>query len=585
MGKLIFIILLLAFSLAGFVIYVVVNQGLEMDPAIRARIDETFGGPGNKGAKAVAAIVGREEGSAIPGKEEDEIAAVKETKAPGEAIVLHMKSGNVIAGKLIRKTDTSYVVNWKDGECVIDFTRVKKAEFKDEKEIDWPFNNDVVVKRLNGVVSDGEIIEVDDDFVTLLFTEGGGGMELGINRDEIDTLMFAPVYSKESVDAERRLRAQFPKMKVYKEGNVTIFTDSYTRWVNLYKTEINDVYTEIYLKFFRLFKEGKPQMQNFVIIFDDWNDFADYALTDGVPPWYVRGYFSPVKNVLCIYNAFGQRIEQLVHDGLIDKAGAWADNTGEAIKGRVDKTYHTEVDGLVETYKGKTHSAYNTYKHYLSEGTIATLRHEFAHEVFHNWGLQNIVLSKPQFDKDELARKKKEFMETDDPKKKRELLEKLIGLQKEDMENLKMDAAQSWLSEGVATFSETDPIGGENRRWLSIFQEMLRNNEVNPIEFLMVFKMGSFPGLAPKGMINAYAQSWALTTLLMDRYPDRMVNYQIMIARQKPKDDNEELEWLLGSLEKELPELQEEFIEYMRALPEVEDPYVKIRADWYKIWE
>ena len=52
------------------------------------------------------------------------------------------------------------------------------------------------------------------------------------------------------------------------------------------------------------------------------------------------------------------------------------------------------------------------YKYELTERTFGTLRHEFAHEVFHNWGLQSVIVSRPNIDKKRLAQKKKEFLDS-----------------------------------------------------------------------------------------------------------------------------------------------------------------------------
>ena len=114
---------------------------------------------------------------------------------------------------------------------------------------------------------------------------------------------------------------------------------------------------------------------------------------------------------------------------------------------------------------------------------------------------------------------------------------------------------------------------------------MVRKKETSPIEFFMVFKIGSFPGLAPKGMLNAYSQSWAFTTFLMNKYPDQFMEYHIKMVDQKPKDSDEELAWLLESVNKDLPTLEKEFREFMDSYEEIEDPYIRRFMQWREIWE
>ena len=503
-----------------------------------------------------------------------------------EQTVIHLKQGGTIAGKILKRGFKKYIIEWKGQEIAIATDQIKSVEKATKKEVEWPYENDVVVKRTNGVVLDGKIIDADENAVTLRYLEGGGSLELEVNRSDIECLLFAPVYNRKSQEIESQLRIQFPKMEFYTEGNVTIITDSHYSTVKSYKRAIKNSYTDIYLKFFKLFRGKKPRVQNFVVIFDDFKDFAEYAITDGVPFWAVLGYFSPTTDVLYLFNAFGERIEKMVFDVIVSKTGKSIDEITDVIKERVDERYHMRIEGMAEQAKDKYQAAYSMYRHYLTESTISTLRHEFAHEIFHNWGLQNIIMSKPNINRKRLAEKKKEFLETDDCNKKEALLLELIQMKRESIEDIEMEAAQSWLAEGTATYCETNPVGSRiNERWLFAYQELVRKKETTPIEFLMVFKMGSFPGLAHKGMINSYAQSWAFTTFLMNKYPAEFIEYQIKLAEQKPKNDDEELAWLLEATGKKLDILEKEFRTYMDEYEKIEDPYIRRFMQWREIWE
>lgn len=509
----------------------------------------------------------------------------KEGQKPVEGVTLYLKHGSTISGKLLSETKDAYNVEWDGQEFVVSKAQVKKIEYKTQKEAEWPYKNDVVVKKTNGIVVDGEIIRVTDGAVSVLFKEGGGSAEMEIERKDIEELIFAPVCNKKSETIEKRLKEQFPKMEFYREGNVTIVTDSYIRSVNEYKRAIRDVNTQVYLKFSRLFKGKKQRAQNYVVIFDDFMDYAEYALTDGVPFWAVVGYFSPLSDTLYLFNAFGERFEKIVFDVIVGKTGKTIDEIAGEIKEKVDERYHLSIDGQLQKIKDKYRTVYGFYRFELTEMTLATLRHEFTHELFHNWGLQNIILSKPIIDKNKLIEKKKEFLETDDYKKKEELLMELMQLRREETEDIEMETAQSWLAEGMATYCETDPVGSKNEEWLYAYQEAVRKNETSPIEFLMVFRMGSFPGLAHKGILNAYAQSWAFTAFLMDRYPEEFISFQKKMAETRPKDDDEELAWLLEAVNKDLPTLEKEFREYMDTYEKVDDPYVRQVTRWREIWD
>lgn len=502
-------------------------------------------------------------------------APAQKVTGPPKAVSIYLKHGGVVSGKLLEKTAEEYTVEWKGSRYAINIRQILRVEAKDEKAIEWPHKNDVVAIRPNSIAVDGKITDVTDDRVTVSFDEGGGGMEISLAVSEIDHLAFAPVFSEESRKVEERLKTLFPKMKFYREGNFTIVTDSYITWVNIYKKTLRREYTDIYLRFFKLFKERKPQNQNFVVIFDDPMDFANYCEADLVPYWLVLGYFSPDDKTLYLYNAFGEKWEKIVFEIAATIIGKY-DELINSVKKQynIDSRYDIFIDGLVKEHKDRFWNAYNFYKNGLVDRTLSTLRHEFAHEVFHNWGLQNIILSKPKVDKEVLVAKKKEFLETTDLKKKEELFKTILNMSKEDIKDIKMEASESWLSEGIATYFGTEPAGNIDERWLFVYQEMDRKGEVNPIEFLTDFKMGSFPGIAPKAQYGAYAQSWALTSFLIAKYPDGFIEFQNGIANDPMKKGEDKLDKLLACLKKDLPTLESEFRAFMRTYKQVDDPDV-----------
>jgi hypothetical protein len=332
------------------------------------------------------------------------------------------------------------------------------------------------------------------------------------------------------------------------------------------------------------------------VVFDDFQDYIVYAATDGVPGWLAIGYFSPLNRVLYTFNAFGERMEKMVFDVIVGKTGKFNDALVEPVKKRVDTRYHIFIDALAKKYTDKYWEVYNLYKGELTEMSSMVLRHELAHEIFHNWGLQSVVLAKPEIDRKKLAEKKKEIMEEKDWEKKEELLKKLLRVKAKEEADFKAEemvdasTAQSWLSEGIATYCETDPVGATDEERLFSYQEAARKNELNPIEFLTNFKLGSFPGLSHKGVLAAYGQSWAFTAFLMNRHRDGFLAYQKRLAEKAgskgaDKKVADELELLLQYLNRDLPALEAEFKEFMSGYPEMEDPDVKRFMRYYRIWE
>ncbi len=516
-----------------------------------------------------------------------------EEQKSGETVVVYFKNGNTLIGELLEKTEDRYYVRWKGEEIIVYAEQVERIGGQEEiakekrilsdEEISnwWPYENDIVIRLTNRMVCDARITRAGKDKLTLLYlTEGQGRIEQDIERSKVEYLIFKPMDNDQSKRIENSLREMFPEMKFYKEGNFTIVTDSYLSWVKEYRKTLRETYTNVYLKFFNLFKDRKPQTQNFIVIFDDFADFVEYAIADGVPGWAVAGYFSPDEEVLYLFNVLGDKFSEILFEAMVGESGRTINDIVDKVEEHVDERYHIFIKGQAKRIKDKFWNAYSYYKGIFREATMGTLRHEFTHELFHNWGLQNIDLSKVKTDREELIKRKKEIFETEDYKKKAKLIKALISLRGESLD---MQAANSWLAEGTATYCETDPPGSRNNRWLFIYQEMLKEGSVYPLESLTYYKIGSFPGVCPKAMLQLYAQSWAYVTFLMEKYPEQFMDYQKRMAKDLTQE-HEDIDWLLEELGKDLRTVEKEFVEYMNTYEQVDDPYVSSFVKLYDIF-
>lgn len=506
-------------------------------------------------------------------------------RSDNDKVALHFKDGSVMIGEMIRKTKDEYHIKWKGEETIVyaelvDYVTSATEELKGEvglsdEEISlyWPYKNDIVIRLKNRAIVDAKIDRANRENLHLIDTlEGGGSIEQDIARSDIEYLIFKPIDNEEAGKIERSFRELFPKMNFYKDGNFTIVTDSYITWVKEYTKVLRAVYTNIYLDFFDLFKDKKAQSQNFVVIFDDYVNFVEYAVADGVPGWAVAGYFNPDDKALYLFNVLGERFSEILFQGIVGESGKSIDHVVETVEKQVDKRYHIFIEGQVKAIRDEFWDAYSYYRDMFRELTLTTLRHEFAHEVFNNWGLQNISVSRFEGMEDELVKRKKEFLETKDCKKKAQQLKALLMQRGEDAP-LDMKAANSWLSEGIATYCETEEIGTQNNEWLFIYQEMARKGPIYPLEFLTVYKIGSFPGVYSKAMLDLYAQSWAFVSFLMERYPREFIDYQNKLAGKDAKE-SEDIKWLLQALGKDSRTIENEFAEYMNKFKELEDPFL-----------
>ena len=518
-------------------------------------------------------------------KEHKEAAGTdKAAEKTPEVLVFHLKHGTVISGKVLEKTKDDYTVEWKGSPYVINVNQIARIDSKSTDEAMWQYKHYVVIKKTNGVIVDGKISGVDKYTVTFSFDEGGGSVEMGIDRKDIDHLMFAPVWDKESAATEARLKRVFPKMRVYSEGNVTIFTDSSETGIKSFFKDVNEIYTDDYLKFYKLFKDKKPLAQNFIVFFEDPKDFYMNMYADeGAVSLSIVGYFSPLDQTLYIFNPWGDKIDKIYSEEISGHTKE-IEKSGDSVK----NTYHDgsadiQIDGAVKAYTDAIWDWYYFHQNYYKNLGTLIMRHEFTHEIFHNWRLQSIIIAKPVVDKDKMAEKKKEILdslESKDQEKREKLFVELMRLQRDEDEDLGIGVANSWLVEGIALYCDTTPIGAVDEERLFDFQEMQRKGNVNPIEFFTNFKIGSFAGLKGQAMMDAYAQSWAFTSFLMNKYEDRFIEYQRLMAekmtdKKQDKNGEDDFNLLLKCLGKDLPALEKEFTEYMKTYEKADDPSLK----------
>ena len=586
MKKVVFVIILLLVA-GGILVYPKLKERLKTDLALNSRVS-AITDKIDAVRDGVTASVEKFGKSCSHGKKilENMIHTSLESGKPDKSVELTLKYGGVIRGKLLAEDVNQYVIDWGENKFAVTKQDVNSIKYITRRDVEWPYKNDIVVKKTNGVVCDGKIVGLNDKNVTLSFEEGGGGMEMDIPRSEIYSLIFAPVCNKETEETEKHIKELFPKMKTYKEGNITLFTDSYVKKAEWCQKVARTLYAELYFKFFALFKDKKPQFQNFIVIFDDPIDYVDNT---GMP-WYIPGYFDPSERVLYLYNMFGERIEEMLFTMLTSATETIYTEIDKKKKElNIDKRYDIFIDGMTKEFTDRFWKAHSIYKKTLTDETKATLRHELTHEIFHNWGLQSVIISKPDINKEKLKEKRKEFIDATDWQKKKKLLDEMMNMEKP--EEIEMAVAESWLAEGLATYCATEPIGSIDGDLLFVFQDAVAKEELNPIEFFTGFEKGSFNGVVLKSKYNLYAQSWAFTCFLMTKYPDQFIDYQKKIAEKIAKEDKkgikskqDNLTLLLACLNKNLPDLEKEFDLYMSSYKKTEDPFVKRYMEMYDIW-
>lgn len=97
-----------------------------------------------------------------------------------------------------------------------------------------------------------------------------------------------------------------------------------------------------------------------------------------------------------------------------------------------------------------------------------------------------------------------------------------------------------WAAEGLATYFESPEeaawsgIGAVNKSRLKWYHGLAKDQEHSNIDFIVSDKI--FAHVANDGaMLHAYGQAWALTHFLMERYPQKLVDYYRLVGQRRLK--------------------------------------------------
>jgi len=462
-------------------------------------------------------------------------------KGPEELIVgIHFKDGSTMVGKLLNETRDEYIIEYKGREfavykkLVASVNRRKEALeekglLSEQQKIEyWPYSNPIVVKRTNATILDGIIVQADNDKILLRYDiEGSGYIEEEISSKEIEHLIFRPVQNNKSRGIEVFLKEQFPEMDIHRYGSFTILSDSYITWVKEYLKTLRIVHTEIYFRFFDLFRDKRPLTQNFVVIFDNRDDYIDNAqsMQEGLGRR-AAGYFVSNQHTLYLCNTLGKEFSEELYDKTIRKREEQVNMLLEKARAGEDRSYEADVRKWGEDSKKRHWEDYSYRKGFYRRAMLSTLRHEFSHETFHNWGIQNLSDTNP------------------------------------------------WYAEGIATYCETDPVGIQNNRLLAIFQENQRKGSSQSLVSLILHETSGFADLS-KEMRNAgYGQSWAFITFLIKEYPLQFMDFQKKMIGKRARGEGH-LFLLMNVLGKDARAIEAEFIKFMQQYEEVDSAIVE----------
>lgn len=533
-------------------------------------------------------------GTSAPASSHRKAAATpaKPTIPRARATTVYLKNGGAVTGELVSETPQEVTLHFDYGDVGFqraEIARVVKGQQETgedglvmpwegaHKKIDWPYQHDVVVRLLKGTVVDGEIRSVTpQDVVVIQTVPGGGEIEHTVHRADIDQLMFKPVKTKETEAIEEKLRKLFPAMSWNEEGLFTIVSDSIPPTIKEYRKTIRELATDWYLTFLPLVKNRTPVGQRYLVVFDDWQAYIDYAATDGIPGQLAVGYYDPEQDVLYCFNMLGDRFSELLYEAYLGQFRRARSEVSQDVKG---SRYEIFIEGAMSEFLQKLEQAHSSVRQIFAQLSTDVLRHELTHSMFANWKLQGVILSKlpgaDTEDKDkDVVEKKQQYLQSTDATKKRQMLDDLLNSQKQHALP-EMQASNSWFVEGLAGYMEPSPVGGINSERLAEAQEAQRTKQLLPFAYLNTFRVGSFPGLSSKSMLYAYAQSWAFCHFLMAKYPEGFMAFQDRMIRETPGDQGIELAWFTEAIGKDQQALDDEFAAYLGQFPPEDSLLVK----------
>lgn len=499
-------------------------------------------------------------------------------------VTLLLTNGGAITGTLASETPDEVILTVDGGDISFargEIMRIHRGRVTNEGGIilptavtaarTWAHAHSPVLRLINGSILDAAVVRLENDLIHLRQpAQGGGSIEMAVPRQQLDYLLFKPITAERSLTIRNRLQQTFPTMQWYDEGMFSILTDSPKPTVGGYWRVLHEAAADWYFTFLPLLDGRAPQIQQHLVIFDDWEDYIEYALTDGVPGWQMVGYFNPEDESLYLFNMLGERFSEMLYASFLGAARQQVDSVVKWSTSASDKRQEIFLDGLGVEVKAKFEAADTVLRAGYRAITEQTLRHELTHGLFYNWGLQTVVTSRIAEDQEDLAAMKQKFLSSDDFEGKSQLLKELLNPTLR--QPVETGASNSWVVEGLGAYMETPP-GQPNDARLSDLQRAAAEGTLMPIEFLNAFRMGSFAGAATEAALQAYAHSWGLVYFLMDRHPDAFMKFLLRIAEQ-PDVHGEELAWLEELTGVPPRELERQFADYVRRLPTRDAPWL-----------
>lgn len=379
----------------------------------------------------------------------------------------------------------------------------------------------------NGVELEGKIGGAYPDRIILFqAVEGGGSIETEIKKSDIERVDFGERFRSKKSPREGRVKRMFPDFEIYRLNHYTLFTDKDSDVaITDYERILKGLVSDFMLTFLPLLDLEHPPDPACVVVFNDRDMYKNFITSRGGSEETISGVYFPKEKVLYFFNQLSSKfyesycarnelvkyiIDQMVI--CLVKYYGYDKFTVDNIMGR-----KWLVENEMDKEEFKLRASLNAL-------TTIVVRHEASHQLFDEW---NVVSNR--FDEG------------------------------------------YWLSEGLATYCEPDEIGDLNEMRLGSLQKYIRDGSYVPISHLMVFRGSkNFHSFDVDYIDVAYTESWGFVYYLMNRHRDKFLKFIKDVRDYSGKlDEAKELKLLEDDLGLNIQELEKDFLEFVKGLPEI----------------
>ncbi len=339
--------------------------------------------------------------------------------------------------------------------------RLNKQEQRVKEELQRALGEQTSVDRVvrvDGHEMHGRIIEETDRHVKIHQSFGDSGeMTITVNRDNIRSVHYVDAELPEISDRDVRFKMEFPKLNLYRRPPYTFMTSQNYFDVEYATQLLDDLHDDFVDVFEPVMATPEPGNSMQLQFFTEETAFKAYQRRHAPGLGFSVGFYSPSIDRFVIYDQRSSAEVKRVENQL------------SSMKKQYQRTYKSQqAKAAIHRWE---HDANRQLRESANLETNRTLRHEGAHQLFHNYGVHS----------------------------------------DHDAENL-------WLVEGLAVYCENERIGYRPSYSFDLLRESIRAERHIPFPRLINFRSSSgFGGIGTgsNGVSLAYAQSWLVVDFAM----------------------------------------------------------------------